>query len=580
MKATCLLVVFVLARLLILANRDISLSLWMPIAYLWQDLLIVLLFAALDSCTHRQPWIGWGLYGFIVFYTAVNVPVACVLSTPLTWPLLRATRGTLADSIVHHLTVANVLRLTLLLAVAALLPVLVRRSSLRTSRRRRWAAVSLAIGCVVLGPHAVTRVATLGLHRNVLTVLVTTALPRITAVEADEDWRRSPFGDLRAEDLLEYRGAAAGRNVVIIHLESTGASYLRPYGAAEDPMPHLTALARRAIVFENAYTTYPETIKSFFAVQCSRYPALDTRPEDYEAESSPALASVLAGAGYRTGLFHSGRFCYLGMESVLRNRGYQTLEDAGDIGGEHDSSFGIDEPSTVQRILRWIDALPAGQRFLVTYLPIAGHHPYETPEAGPFPEEEEINRYRNALHYSDAALNQLLQGLRDRGLEDQTLFLIFGDHGEAFGQHAGNYGHTLFIQEENVRVPYVIAAPGLFPESVRVRRVASLLDTAPTVCDLLGMPAPAEYQGHSLLDGQSGMALFCTDYSLGFLGLRDERWKFIHELESDRSCLYDLSEDPGENCDLASVYPERVEAYRDHVLRWAASQKYLLKHTR
>src|SRR5205823_11282705 len=102
----------------------------------------------------------------------------------------------------------------------------------------------------------------------------------------------------------------------VIHLESTGARYLRPYGAAEDPMPHLSKLCRHAILFENAYTTYPETIRSFFAVQCSTWPALDTQPEDYEKVSAPGLATVLAGQGYRTGLFHSGRFGYLGMESV------------------------------------------------------------------------------------------------------------------------------------------------------------------------------------------------------------------------------------------------------------------------
>ena len=70
------------------------------------------------------------------------------------------------------------------------------------------------------------------------------------------------------------------------------------------------------------------------------------------------------------------------------------------------------------------------------------------------------------------------------------------------------------------------------------------------------------------------MALFCTDYTLGLLGLRDGRWKFIHELESGRSQLYDLERDPGEQHDLADDDPVRVEAYREHLLRWAAAQKY------
>ena len=574
MKATSLLGVFILAKLLVLAGRNVPLSVWAPWAYFWQDVLVALLFAAFEYATRRRSWIAWSMYALLVLYTACNVPVACTLSTPLTWPLLRAARGPLADSITYHITSANMLRLVAVLAAAVALPFLVKRLLPWFSWRTRAAVIIAAVVCLPLGPEAADKLPTLGLHRNVLAALVTTALPRITALDETGDWRVSPFGNPRGEDLSRYRGAARGRNVVIIHLESTGARYLRPYGAVEDPMPHLTQLAEHALLFEHAYTTYPETIKSFFAVQCSLQPALDTPSELYGRDFTPALATVLRDQGYRTGLFHSGRFMYLSMDAVIRNRGYDTLEDAGAIGGDHESSFGIDEPSTVGRILRWIDDLPAGQRFLISYLPIAGHHPYTTPEPGPFPEKEDIDRYRNALHYADAALGQLLAGFRARGLDQETLFVIFGDHGEAFGQHDGNYGHTLFIYEENVRVPYVIAAPGLTRQPERVSRVASLTDTAPTVLDLLGVAPPAGYQGRSLLDAQTSVALFCTEYSLGFLGLRDGRWKLIHEWESGRSQLYDLDTDPEEQHDLTALNPGRVAAYREQLRRWAAAQKY------
>src|SRR5205807_2362208 len=143
----------------------------------------------------------------------------------------------------------------------------------------------------------------------------------------------------------------------------TAARYLRPYGATEDPMPNLTRLARRSVLFENAYAVYPESIRSLFSVLCSTYPAFDTAPEAYGQVRCASLAGVLAGAGYQTGLFHSGRFDYLGMESVVRGHGFQTLEDAGDIGGDRHSSFGLDdERLTVRRILAWVDAVPRGRR--------------------------------------------------------------------------------------------------------------------------------------------------------------------------------------------------------------------------
>jgi hypothetical protein len=599
-----LLGVFLLAKVCVLAGRELPLSVWTLPAYLWQDALAALLCAVLETIARagfkqrsrdasarasfaaRSFWrwqltAGWAAYALIALYVALNVPVARVLSTPLTWPLLRAAGTPLADSITYYLTWSNVLLMSLIMSAAAALPFLSRRAG----RRSLTAAGAALLLLIALGQPAAARLETLGLHRNALAALAASLFPRVAATDASGDWRVSPVQNAAItspapDELSHFRGAAAGRHVILISLESTAAQYLRPYGAPEDAMPNLTALADGAILFENAYAVYPESIKGLFSVLCARYPAFDTAPEIYERVTSPSLAAVLADAGYRTGLFHSGRFGYLGMESIIRGRGFHTLEDAGDIGGQRESSFGVDEPAAVKRILGWIDEAPRGERFFVTYLPIAGHHPYATAEAGPFPEHDEFGRYRNALHEADAALGALLRGLRARGLDERTLLVIYGDHGEAFGQHAGNFGHTLFIYDENVRVPYLIVMPGLLREPVRVRRAASLIDTAPTILDLLGLPSPAAYQGASLLEAQARLALFFTDYSLGWLGLRDEQWKFVYELEAGRGKLFDVRADPREQRNLAEQQPERVSAYREHLLRWSGAQKELLQRAR
>src|SRR5260370_12064801 len=185
----------------------------------------------------------------------------------------------------------------------------------------------------------------------------------------------------------------------------------------------------------------------------------------------------------------------------MRHGGTQPLGDAGTSGGNHNSSVGGNEPATVARMLAWIDGLPRGQRFFLTYLPIAGHHPYATPELGPFQGTDEIDQYRNALHYGDASLGVLIEGLRARGLEQNTVWVIYGDHGEAFHQHEGNYGHTFFVYEENVHVPFLIAAPGSMRRQRRVRKVVSLGDTAPPILDLMGIPPPVNYPARTLRDG-------------------------------------------------------------------------------
>jgi arylsulfatase A-like enzyme len=574
-----LLLVFILAKLTILWGHAAPTTGWSFVAYVWQDVLVALAFTAFDLGLKKVGVpirIVWTVYSAIVIYTVINIPVGRAVFSPLTRPMLRAARGPLADSILMYVTATNILLGLSVLAAAAVLPVLLAKVPQPALR----IALICAIPILDLGPTANRRADTRGMDRNVITALIGSGLPPAITSAGRRDWRASRFETGRiTEDLSRFAGTARGYNVVMVSLESTAAQYLSLYGAVQETMPNLSLLARRALVFEDAYAVYPESIKGLFSVLCSVSPAFDTRPEEYEKVPCHSMAAVLADSGYRTAMFHSGRFGYLGMESMIRNHGYQTLEDAGDISGSHNSSFGVDEPATVTRMLAWIDALPRSQHFFLTYLPIAGHHPYATPGPGPFTVTSEIDQYRNALHYGDVSLGALIEGLRTRGLEQNTVWVIYGDHGEAFYQHQGNYGHTFFLYDENIRVPFIIAAPGLLTQE-RVHKVVSLVDTAPTILDLMGIPPPQDYQGRTMLDGVPRMALFFADYSLGLLGLRDSRWKFVYDIGSGRASLFDLETDPQETADVSAREAARTSWYGDVVSGWSSTQKNYIARPR
>ena len=95
--------------------------------------------------------------------------------------------------------------------------------------------------------------------------------------------------------------------------------------------------------------------------------------------------------------------------------------------------------------------------------------------------------------------------------------------------------------------------------------------------ELAGLPTPGIYQGRSMLDPEPRMALFFADYSLGLLGLRDGPMKFIHELDSGRSRLFDLDDDPQETKDLSNRYAQRTREYVHDLRGWSAAQKHQLK---
>jgi Sulfatase len=412
MNTAGLLAVLVSAKLIVLSGRGVALSTPGLFAYFWEDVAVACAIglAARILAGSRQRVFSPGvrflagrvLYVAVVGYVAINVPVMLVLATPLTAAMLHGARGAIADSILYYLRPANLGSIALVIGVG-ILGTLRPRGSLFGFRRATPDVVFVAV-FIGIGVWMAPRVETAGFERNALTALIPNGLPAVAASGGDEvDWRASdaPSAD-RDLDLSGLRGAARGFNVLTIVLESTAARYLQPYGAAVDPMPHLTAWAQHALLFENAYAVYPESIKGLFSVLCSRYPAFGSSAESHASARCESGPRLIKNAGYRTAMFHSGRFRYLGMQELLADKGFDVLEDAGAIGGHEQSSFGVDESSTVTRLLRWIDSLPPGARFMAEYLPVAGHHPYATSTPGPFPSNTEASQYRNALHDGDA----------------------------------------------------------------------------------------------------------------------------------------------------------------------------------
>ena len=531
------------------------------------DALVALIFWAVDRVSRRSGFL-WFAYAVIVLLAAINVPVVRALGTSLTLPMVRAARGPILDSIRAYITSSNMLAIALILAAAVWLPSLLRATSVRTRR----IALVCGVALVALGPFARSRVTAAGAERNVISALLSTMWPRVSSDAGHEriDWRASPFETRIVDTAPEYRGSGKGFNILLIVLESTAAQYLKTYGAPDDPTPAITELSSRSFVVDGTYSTYPESIRALYSVGCAQPPAFDVTAEQLAASSCESLPVQLGELGYRTGLYHSGRFAYLGMTETMGLLKFETGVDAGGISGRVESSFGVDEPSTVAKALEWIDRQDP-RPFFLTYLPTAGHHPYASSGNGPFPQTDDLSAFKNSIHEGDQAIATMLAGLKTRGLDSRTIVIVTGDHGEAFGQHAGNFAHSFYIYDENVRVPLIVHVPGRAAR--RMVRVSSLTDLGPTLLDIVAAPAPRGVDGRSILDGPPRMALFFTDYAVGWMGLRDDCMKYLFEVEAKRSQLYDVCRDPGEQSDISGRLPERVSAYRKRLETWAASRR-------
>src|SRR5580658_3634747 len=137
MRAFNLLFVFVVAKVAMIAGHSIPLSPWTPLAYFWQDVLVAAVFAVLERGLPKPA--SRLLYWALVLYAAINIPVARAVSSPLTWPMLRAARGPLSDSFQIYLTWQNLALMALVVLVAATPSILSRIPLL--NRDRKGAAV-------------------------------------------------------------------------------------------------------------------------------------------------------------------------------------------------------------------------------------------------------------------------------------------------------------------------------------------------------------------------------------------------------------------------------------------------------
>jgi arylsulfatase A-like enzyme len=153
--------------------------------------------------------------------------------------------------------------------------------------------------------------------------------------------------------------------------------------------------------------------------------------------------------------------------------------------------------------------------------------------------------------------------------------VIYGDHGEGFGEH-GCWRHEDVIWEEGARVPLLIHAPGGLEGGNRVKGLSNLTDILPTVLDLLGYELnKGEYPGYSLLRSlPEDRTLFFSCFHDDKKGLGSLRGfeKYIYHDDDLSDRFFDLSKDPFEEHNIVDQRDDQeIEERRNDVVAWRES---------
>lgn len=186
----------------------------------------------------------------------------------------------------------------------------------------------------------------------------------------------------------------------------------------------------------------------------------------------------------------------------------------------------------------------------------------------------ENNQWRNLVRsylactsFVDAQIGRILGALEEAELADQTVVVVWGDHGWHLGEKAITGKNTLW--DRSTRVPLVFAGPGVQPGG-RCNRPVELLDIYPTLIELCGLPPRTDLEGISLVPQLKDAAAnrdrpAITSHNQGNHGIRTQRWRYIRYADGSEE-LYDMQRDPREWTNLAGK-PEFAAVIQEH-RRW------------
>ncbi len=366
-------------------------------------------------------------------------------------------------------------------------------------------------------------------------------------------------------------GKAPPRGLLLVSIDTCRADRIGCYGGPVETVT-LDALAARGVRFADVSAPTPLTAPSHASLLTGLYPDRHGVRDNGAARlpaGAQSLAEILAGHGWHTGAFVSAfplerRF---GMDQGFavyddRLTGSAAREDGlDDSGRDAASRLFYDEreaSAVVDAALPWLAEARRGERPWFAWIHFFDPHAAYRPPAR-FALRYGAGSYEGEIAYVDEQIGRVLDAL---GGGDVTVCVV-ADHGEALGEH-GEATHGLFVYEGVIRVPWIVAGPGV-PAGRTVEAPASLVDVAPTLLELLGYEPPPDADGESFvprLDGAGtdvapvfGECLW-PQLHHGWAPLRYVRrgaWKLI---DAPTPELYDVAADPAEARNLASARPD------------------------
>lgn len=406
-------------------------------------------------------------------------------------------------------------------------------------------------------------------------------------------------------------------NIVLLGIDSLRADHLSGYGYHRLTSPHLDRFAQQGVLFENTFSAHIPTTSAYGSmltgmdVFTTQVVAL--RHKGPLREEVKTLPEILREQGYRT-------VC-VGFTGNPSSRGFDEYLDYTAWGSWDEGRLPKAQNLNEQAIPALERLLADDKPFFLFLRHMDPHAPYLPPQPyerifyhgnecdpdnksmepvlafkpfrdflaswlppGITDQEYVTAQYDGAIAYMDAAIQTIFTALESRGILDETIVAVNGDHGETLYEHDCFFDHH-GIYDNVLHVPLMIRYPVRLPAGQRVSGFNQHKDLIPTLLELAGIDPGITFDGRSLLPMIRGeiasheSEFYITECTwMRKHGWRTPQWKLILALEPDFHFkpaveLYNLVEDPAENHNVAEENPDVVMALTARMQAWIAKRE-------
>lgn len=294
----------------------------------------------------------------------------------------------------------------------------------------------------------------------------------------------------------EYFGAAEGKNLIMIQVESMQNFVIDLEVDGREVTPSLNNLVEESFYFNNLYQQVgpANTADAELMFNTSVYPMGDKPTSvDYGDKAFPSLPRTLKDMGYDSLTFHTDNKTFWNRDELYPSLGIEEIYDK-DFYGK-DDVIGIASSDEVL-FGKGLQILKKKEEpFYSQFITLTSHHPFEIPkekEIMPLPSHLEgttLGNYLQSIHYTDKAVGKFIEDLKHAGLYEDSVIVIYGDHVAPIKEEkmvSDIIGHE-YSSLDKFNLPFIIHSSGLTDEGKVFEQTGGQLDMMPTVANILGV---------------------------------------------------------------------------------------------